>query len=58
MFRNVLGWIILGAALGTGYAVGTKATEYLINSSVEKLKEIKAEREKEEQEKQKEKDKN
>jgi len=55
MFKNVLGWIILGAALGTGYAVGTRATEFLINSSVEKLKEIKEQREKEE-EQQKEKD--
>jgi len=55
MFKNVLGWIILGAALGTGYAVGTRATEFLIDSSVEKLKEIKEQREKEEQ---KEKEKN
>ncbi len=55
MFKNVLGWIILGAALGTGYAVGMRATEFLINSSVEKLKEIKEQREKEE-EQQKEKD--
>ena len=55
MFKHVLGWIVLGAALGTGYAVGTRATEFLINSSVEKLKEIKGQREKEE-EQQKEKD--
>mgnify|MGYP000929519133 CR=1 FL=1 len=55
MFKNVLGWIILGAALGTGYAVGTRAAEFFIDSSVEKLKKLKAEREKEE-EQQKEKD--
>ena len=55
MLKNVLGWIILGASLGAGYAVGTRATEFLINSSVEKLKEIKEQREKEE-EQQKEKD--
>ena len=55
MFKNVLGWIILGAALGTGYAVGTRATGFFIDSSVEKLKKLKAEREKEE-EQQKEKD--
>jgi len=58
MFKHVLGWIVLGAALGTGYAVGTRAAEFFIDSSVEKLKKLKAEREKEEQEKQKEKDKN
>lgn len=55
MFKNVLGWMVLGAAIGAGYAAGTKATEFLINSSVEKLKEIKEQREKEEQ---KEKEKN